>query len=71
MLASVLLPTVISATRSARSFLLLPERLDPTARLHGWSHGRDPADGPAAERCAYRDDCAKMIHYFNEMKAHE
>lgn len=77
-LASVLLPTVMAAAHVARPFLPLPERLDPTARLHGWSHGREPsaapgvgAYGPAAERCAYRNDCEEIMRYFNELPAHQ
>jgi len=77
-LACVLIPTLLAGAHTARPFLPLPERLDPTARLHGWSHGHDPVGapgvgryGPAAERCAYRNDCEEMRRYFNEMNAHE
>ncbi len=51
---------------------------DPTARLHGWSHGREPFEaagvgpyGPAAERCVYLQDCNEIRSYFNEMRLHD
>jgi hypothetical protein len=76
--AAIILPTLLAGAHTARPFLPLPERLDPTARLHGWSRGQDPVEapgvgpyGPAAERCAYRHDCDEMFRYFNEMSAHE
>ncbi|MFT3764474.1 MAG: hypothetical protein QM820_02995 [Minicystis sp.] len=77
-LASVLLPTAIAAAHTARPILPLPERLDPTARLHGWSTGREPVTAPgigpygaAAERCAYRGDCDEILSYFSKMHVHE
>ncbi len=77
-LAGVLVPTLVSATHVARPFLPLPERADPTARLHGWSHGREPTEapgvgpyGPAAERCVYAGDCREITLYFDRMKPHE
>jgi hypothetical protein len=73
-LASVLLPTAIAAAHTLRPFLPLPPRLDPTARLHGWSRGAEPSEapgvgpyGPAAERCAYRGECSEILLYFNKM----
>ena len=77
-LASVLVPTAIATAHTVRPFLPLPERVDPTARLHGWSHNGGPSGAPgvgpygvAAERCAYRGDCLEMDRYFNELDAHE
>ncbi len=77
LVATVLLPTAVAAAHTAHPFLPLPERADPTARLHGWSHGREPLEsagvgpyGPAAERCVYRSDCVEMVSYFNDMGAH-
>jgi hypothetical protein len=77
-LASVLVPTTIAAVHTAWPFLPLPERADPTARLHGWSHGHEPTEaagvgpyGPAAERCVYHRECREILSYFNEMDAHE
>jgi hypothetical protein len=70
-LATVLLPTALAAAHTARPFLPLPERLDPTARLHGWSTSREPLAAPgvgvygaAAERCAYRGHCDEISIYF-------
>jgi hypothetical protein len=78
LLATVLLPTAIATAHTARPFLRLPERADPTARLHGWSHGHEPLDsvgvgpyGPAAEHCVYRGACDGIRLYFNEMHANE
>jgi hypothetical protein len=77
-LATVLLPTAIAAAHTARPILPLPERLDPTARLHGWRAGREPLGapgigvyGPAAERCVYRDECDEISSYFSKMDVHE
>lgn len=76
-LASVLLPTAVAAAHTVRPFLPLPERSDPTARLHGWSRGEVPdapgtgVYGPAAERCAYQNDCKEISNYFNQMNVHE
>jgi hypothetical protein len=77
-LASVLVPTLVAAAHTARPFLPLPERADPTARLHGWSHGVEPAQasgvglyGPAAERCVYHFECSEIRLYFDEMNVHE
>lgn len=77
-LATVLVPTFISATHVALPFLPLPEHADPTARLHGWSHGHEPTEAPgvgpygvAAERCVYRGECREIRLYFDEMDAHE
>ncbi|MEO7327999.1 MAG: hypothetical protein ABI193_05440, partial [Minicystis sp.] len=59
-------------------FLPLAERADPTARLHGWSHGPEPRTapgigpyGPAAERCVYQKDCDEIVSYFKQMNPHE
>jgi len=75
---TVLLPTAIAGAHTVRPFLPLPERADPTARLHGWSHGYEPAEaagvgryGPAAERCVYRGECQEILLYFDEMNLHE
>jgi hypothetical protein len=77
-LATVLVPTAIAVAHTAKPFLPLPERADPTARLHGWSRGREPTEaagmgpyGPAAERCVYRDDCHEIRLYFDNMAIHE
>ncbi len=77
-LASVLVPTTIAAAHAARPFLPLPERADPTARLHGWSAGHEPTEaagvgpyGPAAERCVYRLECSEIRSYFDRMDVHE
>lgn len=75
LLATVLVPTAIAAAHTLRPFLPLAPEADPTARLHGWSEGREPVNaagvgpyGPAAERCVYRGDCDEIIIYFNEMR---
>jgi len=76
-LASVLVPTAIAMAHTATPFLPLGERVDPTARLHGWSHGRTPDApgvgpyGPAAERCIYKNSCAEISSYFNSLHVHE
>ncbi|APR77653.1 Hypothetical protein A7982_03000 [Minicystis rosea] len=77
-LAAVLLPTAIAAAHTARPFLPLPERADPTARLHGWSTGPEPLAAPglgpysaAAERCVYRGTCNEISSYFNQLHVHE
>jgi hypothetical protein len=77
-LASVLLPTAIAAAHTVRPFLPLPPNADPTARLHGWSSGREPEEaagvgpyGPAAERCVYRNECREILFYFEKMNLHE
>jgi hypothetical protein len=78
LLASVLLPTAIAAAHTARPFLGLPARIDPTARLHGWSRGDGPEDaagvgpyGAAAERCVYQAECKNILFYFDKMNHHE
>jgi hypothetical protein len=78
MLASVLVPTAIAAAHTAWPFLPLPEQADPTARLHGWSHGHEPTQaagvgpyGPAAERCVYHRECREILSYFDRMDVHE
>ncbi len=75
---TVMLPTAIAAAHTVHPFLPLPERADPTARLHGWSHAKGPRDapgvglyGPAAERCVYEAECTEIRFYFDEMDAHE
>jgi hypothetical protein len=77
-LASVLVPTALAAAHTARPFLPLPPANDPTARLHGWSHGEGHADaagtgtyGPAAERCVYQNTCDEISSHFNKMNLHE
>lgn len=77
-LAGVLVPTAIAVLHTMRPFLPLPPSADPTARLHGWSHGSGPADAPgvgvygvAAERCAYRNECSEILSYFKQMHVHE
>jgi 4-amino-4-deoxy-L-arabinose transferase-like glycosyltransferase len=74
---AVLVPTLVAAAHTVRPFLPLREAADPTARLHGWHHGPEPihapgvgAYGPAAERCVYRNDCAEIESYFNDLAAH-
>jgi hypothetical protein len=74
MLAMVLVPTAVAAAHTVRPFLPLPTEMDPTARLHGWSKGTEPARapgvgpyGPLAERCVYRGECSEIVMYFNEM----
>ncbi len=74
---AVLAPTLIAAAHTAWPFLPLRRSADPTARLHGWRQGVEPLDapgvgayGPAAERCIYRNDCAEIDSYFNNMDAH-
>jgi hypothetical protein len=76
LLATVVLPTLIAALHVLRPFLPLPPQADPTARLHGWSEGREPVGaagvgiyGPAAERCVYRGTCEEIDSYFNEMRS--
>lgn len=72
--AAVLLPTSIALLHTAHPFLPLPPHADPTARLHGWSHGIETPNaagvgvyGPAAERCVYFNHCDEIINYFNEL----
>jgi 4-amino-4-deoxy-L-arabinose transferase-like glycosyltransferase len=74
---AILAPTLVAAAHTRRPFLPLRTSTDPTARLHGWSHGSAPIDapgvgpyGPAAERCAYQSDCAEIDSYFNDMGTH-
>ena len=74
---AILVPTLVAAAHTLRPFLPLREPADPTARLHGWSHGRAPLQapgvgpyGPAAERCVYQSDCAEIESYFNNMDVH-
>jgi hypothetical protein len=76
--ASVLIPTLLAAAHTAVPFLPLPQRADPTARLHGWSHGQIPDQAPgvgpygaAAERCAYFRECDEVSFYFSKMDVHE
>lgn len=78
LLASVLLPTAIAVTHTVSPYLPLPEHLDPTARLHGWSRGRMPLTapgigpyGPAAERCVHLGSCDEISLYFKRMRLHE
>ena len=80
---TVLLPTAIAGAHTVRPFLPLPERADPTARLHGWSRATSRSSGeplaapgvgsygPAAERCVYRGECGEIIIVLDEMNAHE
>jgi hypothetical protein len=77
-LIAVLLPTAVAAAHTLRPFLPLPERVDPTARLHGWSRGREPLEaagvgpyGPAAERCVYRARCDEIESYFRKMQVND
>jgi hypothetical protein len=77
-LASVILPTAIAAAHTSRPFLPLPAHADGTARLHGWSRGREPLEaagvgpyGPAAERCVYRGTCDEIQQYFDRLNVHE
>lgn len=74
LLATVVVPTLVAALHTLVPFLPLPARADPTARLHGWSEGKEPLNaagvgiyGPAAERCIYRASCDEITKYFNEM----
>lgn len=74
LIATVMAPTLIAVLHTLRPFLPLPMHADPTARLHGWSHGPEPLTaagvgvyGPAAERCIYRGMCDEITRYFNEM----
>lgn len=74
LVATVVVPTLLASLHALRPFLPLPPRADPTARLHGWSEGEEPAGaagvgvyGPAAERCVYRARCEEITKYFNEM----
>ena len=74
---AILVPTFVAAAHTLRPFLPLRESADPTARLHGWSHGPPPVHaagvgpyGPAAERCIYQNECAEIDSYFNDMDAH-
>jgi hypothetical protein len=76
--ASVVVPTLVAAAHAAVPFLPLGEKVDPAARLHGWSHGREPVEAPgvgeygaAAERCVYKADCGEINSYFDKMDAHE
>lgn len=68
------LPTFIAVLHTLRPCLPLPPNADPTARLHGWSHGVETpsaagvgAYGVAAERCVYADQCDEIILYFNKL----
>lgn len=74
---AILVPTLVAGAHTLRPFLPLSESADPTARLHGWSHGAGPIHaagvgpyGPAAERCVYQNDCAEIDSYFNDMDVH-
>jgi Dolichyl-phosphate-mannose-protein mannosyltransferase len=72
---SVLLPTAVALAHTLTPFLPLPPAADPTARLHGWSHGEAPRGaagiglyGEDAERCVYQRECSKIDNYFKQMK---
>lgn len=76
--ATVLLPTLIAAAHTVHPFLPLAEGADPTARLHGWSSGREPLRapgvgpyGPASERCVYRGVCDEFTRLFSNLDVHE
>jgi hypothetical protein len=76
-LAWMLVPAFVAATHAVHPWLPLARVTDPTARLHGWSAGEPPLDapgvgpyGPAAERCAYRQDCAEILNYFKGLSPH-
>jgi len=75
MVASVVLPTAVAAAHTLVPFLPLPSHLDPTARLHGWSEGREPLQaaglgpyGPLAERCIYHSECTEIVRYLNRQR---
>jgi len=77
-LVMVLVPAAIAAAHTIHPFLPLPARADPTARLHGWSEGREPVEaagvgqyGPVAERCVYLSECKEIVKYFKEMQPHD
>ena len=74
MLTTAVFPSVLVLAHTLHPFLPLPQRADPTARLHGWSHGTEPLEapgigpyGPAAERCVYRGQCADIDKYFSRL----
>ena len=74
MLLVIVVPTALGAAHTLRPFLPLPERADPTARLHGWSAGSPPTNapgvgtyGPAAERCVYKDTCEEINKYLRTL----
>lgn len=77
MLATAILPGLVAGAHTLHPFLPLPQRADPTARLHGWSSGPEPLEapgigpyGPAAERCVYRHKCDDINSYFNRLDDH-
>ena len=77
MLATAILPGLIAGAHTLHPFLPLPQRADPTARLHGWSSGHEPLEapgigayGPAAERCVYRQQCDDIKSYFDRLDDH-
>ena len=77
LILAVVAPTLVAAAHTFRPFLPLPQAVDPTARLHGWSRDLEPlhapgvgAYGPAAERCVYKNDCNEIDSYFNHLDAH-
>lgn len=68
-------PTLLVASHVLHPWLPLSAAGDPTARLHGWSTGREPLGAPglgayavSAERCVYRDRCDEMDSFFDDMK---
>lgn len=70
----IAVPTAVAAAHTLWPFLPLPERRDPTARLHGWSTGHAPTNapgtgpyGPAAEACVYENTCSKIDTYFQSV----
>ena len=77
MLATAILPGLVAGAHTLHPFLPLPQRADPTARLHGWSSGPEPLEapgigpyGPAAERCVYRHQCEDIDKYFDRLNDH-
>jgi hypothetical protein len=59
---------VAFATHVIHPWWPLPTKVDPSARLHGWSQGTGPENAPgigsygaAAEACIYQDKCKQFV----------
>jgi hypothetical protein len=68
-------PTALAMAHAAHPLLPIAERMDPTARLHGWRTSHPPLGapgigtyGPAAEACVYRDTCDDISSYIRSLR---